>query len=162
MDLKLRQTSRCTAYLLLVLFSSAHAGEGTAETSECKVITASLIERTNTHFDHFSPSRGSVFFKNPDMVLVCDPKFSTFVALTWNASGFPPNNWFVLLAEAGAAVTGADPKRLEASAHRCHRAALKDSNEQSQLELKDAIIDCDAFTRDGGGVLIHIAKPTKK
>lgn len=34
----------------------------------------------NTHFDHFSVSGGSVFFKKPDRVLICDPKFVTRAA----------------------------------------------------------------------------------
>lgn len=66
----------------------------------------------NTHFDHFSASGGSVFFKKPDRVLICDPKFV-------NASGFPSNDWFALAATAGSAVTGVDPKKLQAAAHRC-------------------------------------------
>src|SRR4051794_19829858 len=49
--------------LTLLSTTIARAGEGSAETSECREITARIIERTNTHFDHFSPSRGSVFFK---------------------------------------------------------------------------------------------------
>ncbi len=31
------------------------------------------------HFDHLSPSGGSVFFKRPDMFLICAPKFVTYV-----------------------------------------------------------------------------------
>jgi hypothetical protein len=162
MILKLRSCARYAACLWLALFGNAQAGEGSAETPQCKEITARLIELTNTHFDHFSPSRGSVFFKNPDMVLICDPKFVTYVAFNWDESGFPPNKWFGLLAMAGSAVTGTDPKRLEAGAHRCHRAALKEASELSQLELKDAVIECQAFTRDGGGVTIDIAKPAAK
>jgi hypothetical protein len=150
------------AFLCVALSARASAGEGSAETPECKEITARLIEGTSTHFDHFSPSHGSVFFKNPDMVLICDPTFITYVALNWDTSGFPPNNWFGLLAKAGAAVTGADPRRLEDGAHRCHRAALRDNSEQSRLELKEAVIECEAFTRDGGGVVIDVARPRSK
>ena len=74
----------------------------------------------------------------------------------------PPNRWFVLLAAAGSAVTGVDPKRLEAGAHTCHRATLKNTSELAELDLKEAKIECQAFTRDGGGVVIDIAKPNAK
>lgn len=139
-------------------FQTATAGEGSAETPECKEITARIIERTNARLDHFSPSGGSVFFKRPDMVLICDPKFVTYISLNWDASGFPSNEWFALAASAGNAVTGADRTKLEAAAHRCHRAALKDKSELASVYLHDATVDCQAFTRDGGGVNVEIAK----
>jgi hypothetical protein len=146
----------------LTLAYGASAGERSAETPECKEITARLIERTNTHFDHFSPSDGSAFFKNPDMVLICDPTFVTYVSLNWDASGFPPNNWFALLAAAGNAVTGANPKMLENAAHRCHRAALKDKSELADADIRGAKVECQAFVRSGGGVVIDVAKSDRK
>ncbi|MDA9505854.1 hypothetical protein XI09_14665 [Bradyrhizobium sp. CCBAU 11386] len=154
-------------FLLTVLVALASiprswAGERSAETPECKEITARIIERTNTHFDHFSPSGGSVFFKRPDMVLICGPKFVTYVSLNWDASGFPPADWFVLAATAGNAVTGADLEKLEAAAHRCHRAALRDTGEQAAVALPNATVGCQAFTRDGGGVIVDVAIPLRK
>lgn len=150
------------AALFLVSPEAATASERSAETPECKEITARIIERTNTHFDHFSPSRGSVFFKRPDMVLICDPKSVTYVSLNWDTSGFPPNDWFALAATAGGAVTDADPKKLEAAAHRCHRAALRDKTELTSVHLPDATVECQAFTRDGGGVVITVARPLSR
>lgn len=152
----------CSAFLVLIAVNAVKAGERSAETPECKEITARIIERTNTHFDHFSPSGGSVFFKRPDMVLICDPKFVTYVSLNWDASGFPPNEWFALVAQAGSAVTGADLKKLETAAHRCHRAALKDKRELASVYLDDATVECQAFTRDGGGVTVDFAKRGQK
>jgi len=153
----------CAAHLvLLMLHPAATAGERSAETPECKEITARIIERTNTHFDHFSPSGGSVFFKRPDMVLICDPKFVTYLSSNWDVSGFPPKEWFALIARAGSAVTGADLKKLETAAHRCHRAALKDESELATVELQDAAVECQAFTQNGGGVVVDIAMPARK
>ncbi|MCK1758740.1 hypothetical protein IVA78_27110 [Bradyrhizobium sp. 137] len=152
----------CSAFLVLIAVNAVKAGERSAETPECKEITARIIERTNTHFDHFSPSGGSVFFKRPDMVLICDPKFVTYVSLNWDASGFPPNEWFTLAATAGNAVTGIDPTTLEAAAHRCHRAALKDKNELASVYLHVATVECQAFTRDGGGLVITFARPLSR
>jgi hypothetical protein len=154
-------SARITAWLpiWLALACGAAAGEHSAETPECREITARLLKQTHTHFDNLSPSGGTAFFKNPDMVLVCDPKFVTFVSMVCNEGGFPPNKWFALLAAAGNAVTGVDPKRLEDGAHSCHRAALKDTSELADLDLGEAKIECQSFKRNGGGVVIAIAKP---
>ncbi|OPY98933.1 hypothetical protein A5906_30720 [Bradyrhizobium sacchari] len=137
-----RFTSRALAALFLGSVQTAAAGEHSAETPGCKEITARLIERTNTHFDRFSPSGGSVFFKRPDMVLICDPKFVTYVSINWDASGFPSNDWFALAARAGSAVTGTELKKLETAAHRCHRAALNDKSELASVYLDDATVEC--------------------
>jgi hypothetical protein len=61
-----------------------------------------------------------------------------------------------LLATAGKAVTGVDVRTLESAAHKCHRAALKDKSELADLDIPNAKVECQAFTRDGGGVDIGI------
>ncbi|MCK1529056.1 hypothetical protein IVB15_15325 [Bradyrhizobium sp. 182] len=142
--------------------STGQAGERSADRPECKEITARIIERTNTKFDHFSPSGGSVFFKGPDMVLICDPKFVTYVSLNWDTNGFPSKEWFSLVAKAGSAVTGADLKQLELAARRCYRSALKDPDEQASATFSGATVECQAFTRDGGGVVIDVTTPHRK
>ncbi|MEK9282827.1 hypothetical protein MTR72_24885 [Bradyrhizobium sp. ISRA442] len=127
-----------------------------AQSAECKEITARLIELTGTTFDHYSPSGDNVFFKKPDMHLSCMNHRITGVSLNWDDSGFPPNAWFTLLATAGKAVTGVDARTLESASHKCHRAALKEKSELADLDIPNAKIECQAFTRDGGGVNIHI------
>jgi hypothetical protein len=96
------------------------------------------------------------------MVLICDPKFFTYISLDWDASGFPSNDWFALVATAGSAVTGVDLKKLEAATHRCRRAALKDAGEQASVALPNATVGCQAFTRDGGGVIVDVSIPIRK
>ena len=130
--------------------------DGRAHSAECKEITARLIELTGTTFDHYSPSGDNVFFKKPDLHLSCLSHRLTGVSLGWDDSGFPPTAWFRLLARAGEAVTQVDAKILEAASHKCHRAALKDKSELSALDIPNAKIECQAFTRDGGGANIHI------
>lgn len=127
-----------------------------ARSAECKDITARLVEATNATFDHYSPSGNNVFLKKPDMVLSCMTHRLTGVSLGWDDGGFPPNAWFGLLAKAGKAVTGVDVRTLEAASRKCHRAALKDKSELADIDIPNAKIECQAFTRDGGGVNIHI------
>lgn len=136
--------------------ANAAQSERAADSAECKGIIARLVEATNASFDHYSPSGDNVFLKGPDMVLSCTSHRLTGVSLTWDASGFPSNTWFALLAKAGKAVTGVDLRKLESASRQCHRTALKDKAELADMDIPNAKIECQAFTRDGGGVNISI------
>ena len=138
--------------------ANAAQSERAADSAECKGIIARLLEATNASVDHYSPSGDNVFLKGPNMVLSCTSHRLTGISLTWDASGFPSNAWFVLLARAGKAVTGVDLKKLESASRQCHRSALKDKAKLAELDIPSAKIECQAFTRDGGGVNISIWK----
>ena len=130
--------------------------ERAVDSAECKGIIARLLEATDVSFDHFSPSGESVFFRNPKIVLSCKSHRFTGISLTWDASDFPPNAWFGLLAKAGKAVTGVDLQELQSASRECHRSALKDKTELADIEISNAKIECQAFTREGGGINISI------
>jgi hypothetical protein len=150
--------SLVAALVIAALTSPANAEDDkrAADSAECKGVIARLIEATNASFDHYSPSGDNVFLKSPDIVLSCTTHRLTGISLNWDASGFPPNAWFGLLAKAGKAVTGVDLKKLEFASRQCHRSALKDKSELADLDIPNAKIECQAFTRDGGGVNISI------
>lgn len=143
------------AILALVVRTDA-ASERAADSVQCKEITARLIEVTGASFDRYSPSGSNVFLKNPDMVLSCTAPRLTGISLTWTQSGFPPNEWFELLAQAGKAVTGVGLRKLEVAVRQCHRAALRARDELGEVEIPNAKIECQAFTRDGGGVVAFV------
>jgi hypothetical protein len=110
---------------ILVVFgmTSAFATENerrAAESAECKVITARLMEATNAEVDRYSPSGDKVVLKAPKMVLSCTNRRLTGISMDWNANGFPPDEWFGLLAKAGKAVTGIDVSILETASRKCH------------------------------------------
>jgi hypothetical protein len=126
------------------------------DSAQCKGIIARLLEATDESFDHYSPSGENVFFRNPKSVLSCAGHPHAGLSLTWNAGGFPPNAWFGLLAKAGKAVTAADFKRLASASRECFRLALKDKTELADMEIPNAKIECQAFTRDGGGLNISV------
>jgi hypothetical protein len=128
--------------------------DGAADSDECKGIVARLLEATNASFDHYSPSGDTVFLRSPKIVLTCKSHRFTGISLTWDASVFPPNAWFGLLAKAGKAVTGVNLKELEAASRQCHCLALKDKTDE--IEIPNATIECRAFTRDGDGINISI------
>jgi hypothetical protein len=130
--------------------------ERAVDSAECKGIIARLLAATNASFDHYSPSGDTVFLRSPKIVLSCKSHRFTGISLMWDASGVPPNAWFGLLVKAGKAVTGVDLKELESASRQCHRSALKDKTELADIEISNARIECQAFTRDGGGVNISI------
>lgn len=92
---------------------------------------------------------------NKEMVLSCMTHRLTGISLNWDAA-FPSAAWFALAVKAGSAVTGEAPEKLEAAIRKCHRDALKDRLESSELELANAKIECQAFVRDRGGTSISI------
>ncbi|MGA3063950.1 MAG: hypothetical protein ABSD90_12115 [Methylocystis sp.] len=129
-----------------------------AESSECKKITARLIKATGAQFERISPLGDNVFLKHPidkEMVLSCTTHRLTGISLNWDGAS-PSNEWFALAAKAGNAVTGEDLKKLDVGIRECHRSALKGKSEVSDLEVAGAKIECQAFTRDGGGTLMSI------
>jgi hypothetical protein len=139
---------------LVATLVSASADNG-AHSAKCKEITARLVESTGTAVDHYSPSADNVFFTKPDMHLSCMGSLIG-VSLNWDINGFPPNAWFELLAIAGKAVTDVDVQLLMAASRSCHRDALRASSKLADVEISRAKIECQAFTRDGGGVDISI------
>jgi hypothetical protein len=130
--------------------------ERTADSAECKGIIARLLEATDESFDHYSPLGGNVFFRNPKSVLSCTGYRHAGISFTWDVGGFPPNEWFGLLAKAGKAVTGADLNNLVSASRECYRSALKDKTELADMEIPGAKIKCQALTLDGGGMNISI------
>ncbi len=96
----------CGAAIAIVFvpgITSGFAGpiERTAESSACKGIVARLLEATDESFDHYSPSGEYVFFRNRKSVLSCTGDRHAGISFTWDTGGFPPNEWFGLVAKAG-------------------------------------------------------------
>jgi hypothetical protein len=89
--------------------------EWATDSAECKRVIARLLEATDASFDHYSPSGENVFFRNPKSVLSCTSRRHPGISFTWDAGGFPPNEWFGLVAKAGKAVTGSRFERAAIS-----------------------------------------------
>src|ERR1700744_4043763 len=142
-----------TAIAILLVFGAtsgfAAPIERAADSAECKGIIARLLEATDESFDNYSASGKKVFFRNRKSVLSCTGHGHAGISLEWDAGGFPPNEWFWLLAKAGKAVTGADLKTLESASRQCCRSALTDKTEPADMEIPNAKIECQAFTPDG-------------
>jgi hypothetical protein len=75
--------------------------EWATDSAECKRVIARLLGATDASFDHYSPLGENVFFRNLKSVLSCTSRRHPGISLTWDAGGFPPNEWFGLVAKAG-------------------------------------------------------------
>jgi hypothetical protein len=148
-----------TAIAALFIFgtTSGFAGEveGGTESTECKEIVARLLAATDETFDHYSSSSENVFFRNRKGVLSCAGRRAS-ISFTWDTGGFPPDEWFGLLAKAGKAVTGADLNGLMSASRECYRSALKDKTELADVEIPSAKIQCRSFALDNGKMNISI------
>ena len=144
-----------TACRALLLCAPACAEERAVGRSECKDITARIVEETGAQFAGYSTSGANVF-KSPEMTLECMTHRLTGVSIGWDQNAFPDNSWFSFAAKAGHAVTGVDPKQLKQSIRKCHRQALKETGGVTELETPNAKIECQALTRNGGCVFISI------
>lgn len=128
-----------------------------ADSAECKGIVARLLEATDESFDHYSPSGEEVFFRNRSSVLSCSGYRRAAISFTWDAGGFPPNEWFGLLAKAGKAVTGADLNELLSGSRECSRSVLKDKTEVADMKISNAKIECRVVTLGRRGMNIRIS-----
>lgn len=142
----------------LVSMIRVEARDRAKESLECKDITARIIRKTDAQFDKFSPSGDNVFLSHARagrLVLQCESHRLTGVSLSWE-NAYPSNDWFRTAADAGSAVTGVLSKILEGAIRNCHRIALKSKTELAEFEVPNGKIECQAFTRDGGGVSMSI------
>ena len=150
--MRLRVSIVTIVFVFGVICEAAAQKERPAQSAECKEVTARLIEATNARFDTYSALGTGVYLTSPEMfemTLSCGTPRHIGIALS-RESGLPPNDWFTLLARAGAIVTLVDWRKLEAASRKCYRAALKAKYLVADLYIPQARINCQAFTRDGG------------
>lgn len=148
---------RTSAILLLALLPGIAGAE--TRSPECTEAAAKIMEATGAEFVPAPRPGTAIRLRHPgtgEITLSCTTHRLTRVTLGWRASGLPPNDWFGLAAKTGAALTGVGIDVLNTAIHQCHRAALRHQSETAELDIPNAFIECQAFTRDGGGVLVSV------
>jgi len=126
------------------------------DSAECKEITARIVQEVGAQFDKYSPSGMAVFFKDPGMTLSCTSHRLTGISTSWDRNAFPNNWWFTIVAKAGHAVTGVDTAVLDQALRKCRQDAINEATEMADIDVVNARIECQAFTRDGGGVFMSV------
>jgi hypothetical protein len=137
----------------------ADGPDGNCYTMMQRFVAAGLqFKRTST-----TESLGDMlFFDDPlqsQVTLACG-KLGMDVNLGWDRGANPSELWYGLAATLGSLTTGANEKTIEVALRRCIRQALEDKSELSDVETPKIRVDCQAFTRDGGGVSVDIYTPT--
>ena len=124
----------------------------------CKDRIARLMQATGAKFERYSPGGENVIFTSSDyedMHLHCANPNEVYVSTTLLAA-YPSNEWFRLVSKAGEAVGSTSANEIEAAARKCHAAALNSAAENAIVRLPRARVECDASTRNGGGVSMKI------
>lgn len=68
----------------------------------------------------------------------------------------PSDQYYELVGRIGALITGRNAHDVIQAAKKCRNLALKDSSELASLDGRKMMIECQAFTRDGGATGINI------
>jgi hypothetical protein len=148
------------ALLLLALWA---APTTSALADECDVMVAKLVSEQGVRFERRTAS-GYIHLKHPlveSAVIDCSrPVGGPSLSMSFDGA-FPSAAFFDLLSQAGAVVMSKPVTIVRQSSQRCHRTALKDSDELAQIRAGGLQIECQSFTRDGGGTIISIFQERK-
>jgi hypothetical protein len=133
-----------------------------ADGPECKKLRDRVIEATGAEFRLVSPSGKRVFFEHGlagEISISCAvPALPSLPAvfIGWEKGAIPPKAWVTLAAMGGQIVTDEPAATLQDGIKKCYQDALKNKSELSSVELPESKIECQAFTRNGGGVSLSI------
>ncbi|QIE87020.1 hypothetical protein [Pseudomonas nitroreducens] len=77
------------------------------------------------------------------------------VQVSWDG-GSPDKAFYDLVGRLGQAVSGSKPSQVVQAAKSCRQQALQDGGEIGQVEQPGLAVECQAFSRDGGGTTISV------
>ena len=128
------------------------------DTPQCKEAISGIVRDTNARFERASPDGDNAFLQHPaatDILLTCSADMPTSVSASWKGA-YPPNAYFEFLASSGAVITGERKSKVLQRLRACQLSALKDKDEVAELHFRSIEIDCQAYTRDGGGTSLSV------
>jgi hypothetical protein len=128
------------------------------ERTDCRTVTEKIVGATSARFEQFSELGTRVLFAHPsarDLSLSCTSREKIGVFVRWDAAE-PPAAFFDLATKAGVATTGELMSTLGMAIRNCHRAALQGRTEFAATETPMSKIECQAFTRQGGGTSVSV------
>jgi hypothetical protein len=159
-----------TAASIFLMLSSPALAQGSKDTidpnKKCDAVTSALmssvpglkIERKTegayvyNHLTHHSAQSVSI-------TCSIDPEDFPDISFGWSGAT-PPVGFWDLVANAGAAVTGASPKKVRSGAVKCQSQALRDKSELASILHEGLRFECQAFARHGGGTHITLYRPS--
>ncbi len=136
-----------------------------AKADECDSIVANLIAQTpGLQLDKRVLAEGVdiVYLKHPQakaLSLFCPapPMLAPALSSDW-LQGLPPPSYFQLIGRLGSIVTGIAADVISAGAIECQQRALANKEtEDGDLETNGIRIECQVFTRAGGGTALLLS-----
>lgn len=77
------------------------------------------------------------------------------IAIYWDGPA-PDQSFYDLIGRAGSLVSARSAAEIVKASKNCRKNALRDGNEIATVEQEGLVIECQAFTRDGGGTIITV------
>jgi hypothetical protein len=133
---------------------------------ECDSIVANLIAQTpGLQLDKRVLAEGVdiVYLKHPQakaLSIFCPapPMMSPALSSDW-LQGLPPPSYFQLIGKLGGMLTGVSTDAISAGASECQKRALANKEgEDGVLEANGIRIECQVFTRAGGGTALILSR----
>jgi hypothetical protein len=151
-SISLVKAATAMAFGVLVWMQPSFAQQAPA--NSCADEARRLADQLRTSVDHVSAKGDEIFFQPKDKVelrFACptgNQRFPRF-HLTFKATYPPPSFWDVV-ADTGAAMTGASTRRVRLAGHQCHKAAVLTPDKRVQIRQHGLGVDCQVSNASGG------------
>lgn len=146
-------------FFLCSLLSSVFylGGLGSAYASSCDSILAILQKEHHLKMVKQSESKQNTeYLDGPNIALSLSCAIGTpNIAVTWDGPA-PDKAFYDLVGRTGSLVSNSSAADVVKASKQCRQQALKDESEIATVEQKGLAIECQAFTRDGGGTTITV------
>ncbi len=141
-------------HILLVLLMAAPASAAPA----CDAIAQRFVTQLGATIERKSEVLGNVFLRHPaatEFIVNCGPGDKIGVTVAWDGS--PTGDYLRLATVSGRLLTESNDNNLAAKIALCLKGARKSKNEMSETHSYHVAIDCQSFTRDGGGNVVWLS-----
>lgn len=124
----------------------------------CDALAETFGANLGATIERKSEVLGNVFLRHPaatEFVINCGPGDKIGVTVAWDGS--PTADYLRLAAVAASLMVGAHDRDIGARIASCLRAARNSKTEMSETHSDHMAIDCQSFTRDGGGNVVWLS-----
>jgi hypothetical protein len=139
------RTRVCLGIVLLILSSAARAGS-------CETILAALQQERHLFQTKQTADKQTTQYRDgPNITMSFNCAFGKpNVYISWDGEK-PDQQFYDLVGRAGSLVSPLSAADIVKVSKQCREHAIKDSGEIATVEQKGLAIECQAFSRDGGG-----------
>ena len=147
-----------------VVLALAALAPAAARADECDQLAAAVVAGTGASADPRGMYTIKMHHPGVESLSVDCPMATadtTSFSVSWDGA-YPPNKFYDLVGTAGNIVMGAPVKNVASSARKCQRRALGSKDEMAEVNENELHVECQAFSRGGGGTAISIYRAAGK